>query len=198
MFENEIQPIAENPNMKNYDEACNSFSWDNVNKEFSWHTTNKLNIAYEAIDRHAENPEKASLNCIIYSHKGRDEKISYAQMRVLSNKFGNFLRSLGVQKGDRVFLFLPRIPELYVAMVGCAKIGAIIAPLYSDYREEAVKERMLDGQGKVLITYPLHRKRVPADELPDLENIIIAGGKASDLGEGEILWETGMMGAEIP
>ena len=173
MFENVIQPRTESVNLKNYDKAYENFSWDDVNKEFSWHKTQKLNIAYEAIDRHAENPEKAGLGCLIYSHNDRKKKITYGQMRLLSNKLGNVLRCLGIKKGDRVFLFLPRIPELYITMVGCAKIGAIIAPLYSDYREGAVKERMLDGQGKVLVTTPHHRRRVPAEELPDLEHIII-------------------------
>lgn len=189
MFENEIKPRPENACLKNYDAVFKSFSWDDVNPEFSWHKTQKVNIAYEAIDRHAENPQKSGLNCLIYSYKNRTEKITYEQMRILSNKLGNALRRLGVEKGDRVFFFLPRISELYIAMVGCAKIGAIIAPLYSDYRENAVKERMLDGGGKVLITTPRHRERVPADELPDLEHIIMCGCKPSDLEEDEILWD---------
>ena len=67
-------------------------------------------------------------------------------MKLLSNRFANLLRELGIRKGEPVFLFLPRIPELYIALVGCAKAGAVIAPLYSDYREGAVKERMLDGR----------------------------------------------------
>jgi len=192
MFGNVIQPRPEGANLKNYDEACRKFSWNDVNREFSWHKTQKLNIAYEAIDRHAENPEKAHLNCLICSYRNREEKITYKQMRSLSNKFGNVLRRLGVERGDRVFLFLPRIPELYIAMAGCAKTGAIIAPLYNDYRKGAVKERMLDGQGKVLVTIPTYLERVPADELPELENIIIVGGDKSGLKEGEVLWNTQM------
>ena len=192
MFENEIKPRPEGANLADYNEACKNFSWDDVDKEFSWHTTGRLNIAYEAIDRHAENPEKAHLNCLINSYENRTDKITYGQMRILSNKFGNVLRGLGIEKGDRVFLFLPRITELYIAMAGCAKIGAIIAPLYSDYREGAVKERMLDGKGKVLVTDSRHRERVPDEELPDLEHIIIIRGEASDPEEGEVSWDTQM------
>lgn len=192
MFENEIKPRPEGANLADYNEACKNFSWDDVGNEFSWHTTGRLNIAYEAIDRHAENPEKAHLNCLINSYENRTDKITYGQMRILSNKFGNVLRGLGIEKGDRVFLFLPRITELYIAMAGCAKIGAIIAPLYSDYREGAVKERMLDGKGKVLVTDSRHRERVPDEELPDLEHIIIIRGEASDPEEGEVSWDTQM------
>ena len=89
-------------------------------------------------------------------------------MKELSGRCGTMLRRLGVQKGDRVFLFLPRIPEFYIALAACAKIGAIIAPLYSEYRDSAVKDRMLDGQGKVIITTPQYLARVPVNELPDL------------------------------
>jgi acetyl-CoA synthetase len=133
MLENEIKPRPEHANLKDYNEACKNFSWDDVNKEFTWHTTGKLNIAYEAIDRHAENPEKAHLNCLIYAHDNHRETITYEQMRLLSNRFGNLLRSLGVEKGDRVFIFLPSLPEQYIALVGCAKIGAVIIPFYSSY-----------------------------------------------------------------
>lgn len=192
MFENEIKPRAKDANLKDYDEVYKNFTWDQVDKKFSWYKTGKLNIAYEAIDRHAENPEKANRNCLINSYKNRTDKITYKQMRVLSNKFGNVLRNLGVKKGDRVFLFLPRISELYIAMAGCAKIGAIIAPLYSDYREAAVKERILDGKGKILVTDPRHRRRVPAEELPDLEHIIQIGCGPDPLEEGEVLWDLEM------
>jgi acetyl-CoA synthetase len=97
-----------------------------------------------------------------------------------------------VRKGDRVFLFLPRIPEFYIALVGCAKIGAIIAPLYSDYRENAVKDRMLDGQGTVIITTPHHLKRVPVNELPDLQHIILVGSAEGNPEMGIVPWDAEM------
>jgi len=80
-----------------------------------------------------------------------------------------------VQQGDRVFLYLPGIPELYIAMVACAKIGAVIAPLYHHYRENAVRERMLDGRGRVVVTVPELAENIPVNSLPDLEHVILAG-----------------------
>jgi len=192
MFENEIQPRPESANLKNYEEACKSFSWDQADKDFSWHRTGKVNIAHEAIDRHAEDPAKAGLNCIIYSHGSHSTRITYEQMRLLSNRFGNVLRSLGVGKGDRVFIFLPSVPELYIAMVGCAKIGAVIVPFYSNYREGAVRERMLDAKGKALVTTTRHLRRVPVDEIPDLEHIIIVDKGDRDSEDEYVLWETEM------
>ena len=191
-LDNILKPHNLAANLRNYDEVYKRFSWDDMNSEFSWDKTGKVNIGYEAIDRHAENPLRATAPCLTYSRGERKEKITFQQMKFLSNKCGNMLRQLGVQKGDRVFLFLPRVPELYIALAGCAKIGAIIAPLYSEYRESAVKDRMLDGQGKVIITTPQYLSRVPVNELPDLQHIILVGIPKETPGPGEVLWDEQM------
>ena len=174
-IENTLKPHHANANLKNYEEFYRTFQWDDINAEFSWHLTGKVNIGYEAIDRHAEDPARAHATCLSYAYGERTGRITYREMRDLSNKCGSMLRQLGVRKGDRVFLFLPRIPEFYIALAGCAKIGAIIAPLYSEYRESAVRDRMLDGQGTVIITTPQYLARVPVNELPDLQHIILVG-----------------------
>ncbi|MCX8042956.1 MAG: AMP-binding protein [Desulfobacterota bacterium] len=188
MFENKIPPRSGNANLADYEAARSSFSWDDTNAFFSWHTTGKVNIGYEAIDRHAEDPNASCRPCLVYRRGERVTTITYGQMQLLSNRLGNALRGLGVGKGDRVFLFLPSLPELYIALAGCAKIGAIIVPLYSNFREAAVKARMLDGRGKFLITTSNRRAHVPAEEFPDLEHIIIVGD-CTDPDAGELWWE---------
>ena len=195
MLDNKIEHQFKDANMKDYESLYDSFSWDDINSEFSWSITNKINIAHEAIDRHADNPETADKYCLVYSYKERKKKITFREMKILSNKFANVLRSMRIEKGDRVFLFLPRSPELYIALVGCAKIGAIIVPLYSDFMEEAVKERMLDGSGKLLITSTRHRSRVLDAELPDLEHIIVIKEDEHELIEGDVLWDDAMVNA---
>ena len=192
MFENQINPRSPNPVLARYEETCASFSWEQVNREFTWHETGKLNIAHEAIGRFAENPATARHPCLIYSLRDRREVLSFADMHRLSNRFGNVLRGLGVGAGDRVFLFLPNIPELYIALVGCAKIGAIIVPMYSHFRKDALRDRMLDAQGALLVTTPAHRRHIPAEELPDLEHIIIVGSAPVTPEEGEVSWTTAM------
>ncbi len=191
MFENKITPVIKDSNLRDYDATYKSFSWDDADKYFSWHSTGKINIAHEAIDRHAKDPQKADLNCIIYYHGSEKVQITYSKMKALSNKFGNVLRNLDVKKGDRVCLYMQGIPELYIAMAGCAKIGAIIVPLYSNYRQGAVKERMLAAKAKVVVTDNIRRSRVPVNELPDLKHIIIAGEQQKHH-EDDILWETEM------
>nr|WGD68627.1 AMP-binding protein [Bacillus subtilis] len=94
-------------------------------KHFSWHETGKLNAAYEAIDRHAESFRKNKV-ALYYKDAKRDEKYTFKEMKEESNRAGNVLRRYGnVEKGDRVFIFMPRSPELYFIMLGAIKIGAI-------------------------------------------------------------------------
>lgn len=198
MFENQIPPRAINPVLKDYAAACESFAWEQADREFSWHTTGRLNIAHEAIGRFAENPQTASQPCLIYSLRERREVISYAGMHRLACRFASMLRELGVAAGDRVFIFLPNIPELYVALAGCAALGAVIVPLYEQFRAAALVERMLDAQGSVLVTTPAHRSHIPAGQLPHLKHRIIVGPPQS-LAEDEICWAEAMaQAAEKP
>ena len=175
MLDTSIHVRIPDPNLGDYAVACKNFTWHDVDHCFSWHTTGRINIAHEAIDRHADNPAFADRTCLRYVHLSKSFAITYRQMRDLSNRFANVLTGLGIQKSDRVCLFLPGIPELYIAMVGCAKIGAIIVPLYGDYMTGAVKSRMFDARPKAVITDSARLSRIPLQELPGLEHVIIAG-----------------------
>ena len=113
-------------------------------------------------------------------------------MKELSNRFANVLRALGVEKGDRVFIFLPRCPEYYIAMVGCAKVGAIIGPLFEASMKAALRERLADSRAKVLVTTPKMATRVPLDDLPDLQRVILVEQEKRSLKLSEASWEKEM------
>lgn len=165
-----------NYHLRNYEETYRSFDWKEVEAAFSWHQTGKLNAAYEAIDRHAESFRKNKV-ALYYKDANRDEKYTFKEMMEESNRAGNVLRRYGnVEKGDRVFIFMPRSPELYFIMLGAIKIGAIAGPLFEAFMEGAVKDRLLNSQAKVVVTTPELAERIPADSLPDLEHIFIVGG----------------------
>ncbi len=138
-------------NLKNYEEAKEQFNWDQVKQAFSWNETGKMNIAYEAIDRHAENG-KADQIALYYSDARRDERYTFKELKAYSNKAANVLKEAGVEKGDRVFIFMPRSPELYFALLGAVKLGAIVGPLFEAFMEGAVKDRLEDSGAKVLVT----------------------------------------------
>ncbi|WP_163969249.1 acetate--CoA ligase [Oceanobacillus halotolerans] len=164
-----------NHNLKNYKKMRETFSWDDVKQEFSWNETGKVNIAYEAIDRHAEDPDKKDKVALRYSAPDREESVTFDELRKQSNQFANVLKQYDIQKGDRVFLFLPRSPEFYATFFGILKVGAIAGPLFEAFMEQAVKDRLQDSEAKMLITTPDLLERVPQDELPDLEKIVLVG-----------------------
>lgn len=162
-------------NLKDYKQVKENFSWDKVKENFSWNETGKVNAAYEAIDRHAENPEKKNKTALLYSAPGREEKLTFQDLRNQSNRFANVLKKHDVNKGDRVFLFMPRSPEFYAAFFGILKVGAIAGPLFEAFMEQAVRDRLQDSEARVLITTPDLLERVPQDDLPSLEKIVLVG-----------------------
>lgn len=171
---NQITLYPKQPNLQDYESAYASFSWEAVEKEFSWYETGKLNMAHEAIDRHAESWRKNKV-ALYYSDQKRDEKYTFQDMKFLSNKFGNVLKKIGIEKGDRVFLFMPRSPELYVSLIGTLKIGAIVGPLFEAFMEQAVRDRLDNSDALALVTTQELLPRVPYKELPQLKHIIVVG-----------------------
>ncbi|CFJ17437.1 acetate--CoA ligase [Brevibacillus sp. AY1] len=187
-------PVAPgNFNLKNYDEAYANFDWADVEKEFTWYETGKLNMAYEAIDRHLLT-ERKDKTALLYSDAVREESYSFAQLSELSNKFGNVLRNLGIAKGDRVFVFMPRTPELYVSVLGTLKVGAIVGPLFEAFMEAAVRDRLENSEAVAIVTTPALLSRVPVKDLPALKHVILVGAKG-ELEEGQVSFEAAMADA---
>jgi acetyl-CoA synthetase len=169
----QIMVLDERANLKNYEEALQTMDWRNVEQQFTWSETGKVNIAYEAIDRHVVEGrgERVALH---YTDGSREESYTFKEMMQLSSSFANGLRSLGVQKGDRVFLFMPRSPELYIALIGILRLGAIAGPLFEAFMEEAVKDRLEDSGAKVVVTTSALVSRIRSRELPQLQHVILA------------------------
>ncbi|HBZ11549.1 MAG TPA: acetate--CoA ligase [Bacillus bacterium] len=169
-------------NLQDYQEAYKIFDWKEAEKVFSWAETGKVNMAYEAIDRHAESFRKNKV-ALFYRDENRYEKYTFNEMKNWSNKAGNVLKKYGhVEKGDRVFIFMPRSPELYFSVLGAIKLGAIVGPLFEAFMEGAVKDRLEDSEAKVLITTPELISRVPVEELPHLKTIFIVGKDVEEAG----------------
>lgn len=157
-----------------------SFDWKQAEHQFSWHETGKINVAYEAIDRHAEKGS-ADKVALYYSDLSRDESYTFGEMKKLSNKAANVLKqNADVRKGDRVFIFMPRSPELYILFLGVIKAGAIVGPLFEAFMEGAVRDRLEDSEAKVLCTTPELLKRVPYQLLPHLKHIVLVGDEINE------------------
>ncbi|EXX88116.1 acetyl-CoA synthetase, partial [Paenibacillus darwinianus] len=169
-----IGATASNPNLKQYEETYATFRFEEAEKAFSWHETGKVNMAYEAIDRHVH-AGKGGKTALYYSDAVRDVQYTFADLSRQSNRFANVLRKLGVGKGERVFIFMPRTPELYFSLLGTLKAGAVVGPLFEAFMETAVKDRLQDSGATAIVTTTALLSRVPKAELPDLKHIIVFG-----------------------
>jgi acetyl-CoA synthetase len=185
-------------NMPDYEKACAEFHFEDVEKEFTWNETGRVNLAHEAIDRHAEGWRK---NKVALYADGPDgaRKFTFLDLKLLSNKFANVLKSLGISRGDRVFTYMGRYPELYIAAIGTVKNGSVWGPLFGGFRAEAVMDRLEDSGAKVLVTTP-DLKESSVDEivesLPDLKYVIVAKSEGVELsGERTVSFEEEMKGA---
>ena len=164
------------PNLENYQEAYDSLSWETHSRELDWFDDEHINIAHIALDSHLKAGRADKTAMIWESKKGSMETFTFRDMALLSNKFANVLvKEAGVQKGDRVFFFLERVPEIYIGILGTLKAGAVIGPLFSAFGPDAVKDRLADSRAKVLVTSPFLKKKVIEifPDLPALEKIII-------------------------
>jgi acetyl-CoA synthetase len=120
--------------------------------DFSWFGGGRMNVAFNCVDRHAaKTPDKVAL-IWARNEPGEYERITYRDLKHRVGRMANALKDLGVQKGDRVCLYLPMIPELAVAMLACARIGAVHSVVFAGFSAESLRDRVLDAGAKVVIT----------------------------------------------
>ncbi|WP_342581821.1 acetate--CoA ligase [Ureibacillus sp. FSL W7-1570] len=166
--------------LKNYEETYANFDWKEVEKAFTWYETGKVNAAYEAIDRHAESDRKDKV-ALYFSNGDRKESYTFDDMKRMTNKAANvFKQYANLEKGDRLFIFMPRSPELYFALLGALKCGLIVGPLFEAFMEGAVYDRLSNSEAKALVTTPELLNRVPLDRLPHLEKVFIVGDQVEE------------------
>lgn len=167
-----IDPAAGPYNLSDYDAARKSSPWERAATDLTWSRTGKLNLAHEAVDRHVEEGygEKTAL---IYADEEREFTWTFATLKTRSDQYARLLRGHGIRKGDRVFIFLPKIPELYAGLLGILKAGGVAGPLFEAFYEDALRDRMGDCGARFLITDPELYRRVPRADLPTLEKVFI-------------------------
>ncbi|PKM46215.1 MAG: acetate--CoA ligase [Gammaproteobacteria bacterium HGW-Gammaproteobacteria-1] len=126
--------------------------WDFHKGDIRWFEGGKLNVAYNCLDRHLE--KRGDQVALIWEgdDPAEDKKITYRQLHAEVSKFANVLKSRGVKKGDRVCIYMPMIPEASVAMLACARIGAVHSVVFGGFSPESLKDRILDSDCQVVIT----------------------------------------------
>jgi acetyl-CoA synthetase len=171
------------PNLSDYAAARAAFSWDAAGRELDGLPNGQgLNIAYEAVTRHASGSRRDKVALRWIGKEGATRDLTYADLERETNRFANVLRTLGVSAGERVFVLSGRVPELYVAALGTLKHRAVFCPLFSAFGPEPILARMSIGTPKVLVTTPtLYQKKVAAlrGSLPFLEHVLLIGQEGS-------------------
>ena len=166
------------PNLEDYDSVCKMFSWDAARRTLEGLPQRRgLNIAHEAVDRHATGSRRDHLAIRWLGKSGEVQDYTYAQLRALTNRFANVLQGLGIGAGDRVYALLGRVPELYVAALGTLKNRSVFCPLFSAFGPEPIQQRLALGEGKLLITSDaLYTRRKVAElraALPHLTHVLL-------------------------
>ncbi len=138
--------------------------------DFSWFGHGRLNAAYNCVDRHARTtPDKVAIRWV-GNEPGEGKDLTYRALKHQVARFANVLKEHGVRRGDRVCIYLPMIPEAAVAMLACARIGAIHSVVFGGFSADSLRDRILDAGCKVLITAdegPRGAKRVHLKQLAD-------------------------------
>lgn len=128
-----------------------SYDWKDQIR-IRWFEGGKTNLAYNALDRHLPHRKDQTAFLWIGNEPGEEKSITYFELHQRVSQFANLLKKMGVQKGDRVTLYMPMIPELPIAMLACARIGAIHSVVFAGFSAEALKDRIQDAKSHVLIT----------------------------------------------
>jgi len=138
--------------------------------DFVWFAGGRLNASVNCVDRHAaKDPSKTAI-IFVKDEPGQYEHISFGELKMAVGRIANVLKSLGVRKGDRVCIYLPMIPELAYTMLACARIGAVHSIVFGGFSADALRDRVIDAEAKVLITANEGRrggKRIPLKRIAD-------------------------------
>ena len=163
------------PHLSDYEAQCLSFSWPAARAELAGLPGGGMNIAYEAVDRHARGAHR-DRPAFRFLGMETAHEMSFAELSKQTNRFANVLQKLGVQKGERVFVLTGRTPALYVSVLGALKAGAVVSPLFSAFGPEPLMTRLHLGEARVLVTTERQYRRKlekNRDQLPHLDHVLL-------------------------
>jgi acetyl-CoA synthetase len=189
--------------------------WDRVLEwkppHAKWFVGGQLNASVNCLDRHVRAGRGGRTGLIWEGEPGETRRLTYAELLTEVQKFGNVLKSLGVHKGDRVAIYLPMVPEVAVAMLACARIGAVHTVVFGGFSAESLSDRINDAEAKVLITadggyrrgtvVPLKQNADEATALtPTIEHVVVLKrtGQSVSMKAGRDKWWADLMAKAAP
>jgi acetyl-CoA synthetase len=182
------RPWSVEPNLDDYDRLQQSFRWDDARRALSGLPGGRgLNIAHEAVDRHALGSRGQATAIRWIGRRGERRDVSYAALYRDTNRFANLLRRLGIGKGDVVATVLGRVPSLYLVALGTLKNTSVYSPLFSAFGPDPLAARLSKAKARVLVTTDVlyARKVAPIrPQLPDLEHVLLVREQSTPLPAG--------------
>src|SRR5512136_3208087 len=168
-------------NIGSYDARVKKFSWDIAEKELGYKPGDVINIGWHCTDKICRQGKGSKVALYWEGFTGAEKTYTYNDIRLATNTIGAFLRGLGLQSGERVCLFMDRIPELYLGFLGILKMGGIAQPLFSAFGDESLHTRLDNAQTTAIVTQRKHVAKVRKirDSLPALRHIVVV-----DAGDG--------------
>jgi acetyl-CoA synthetase len=162
-------------NIGSFEARVSNFDWSISEKELGYKVGENINIGWYCSDRICEMGKGDKLALLWEGMGGVEKKFTYNDIRLASNTFGDFLKCLGIKNEDRVCLFMDKVPELYIGMLGILKIGAIALPLFSAFGDDSLFVRLNNSEATAIITQRKHVSKVRKiiDKMPYLKHIII-------------------------
>ena len=162
-------------NIGSYDERLKNFDWKIAEDELDYKPGNVINIGWYCSDRICLMGKAEKPALIWEGSTGIEKRYTYNDLRINSNTIAHFLKGLGVQPGDRVCLFMDKIPELYIGFLGVLKMGGVAQPLFSAFGDESLFVRLDNAQTTAIITQKKHAPKVRKimDKMPYLKHMII-------------------------
>ncbi|MCK4504738.1 MAG: AMP-binding protein, partial [Candidatus Aegiribacteria sp.] len=178
-------------NIGSYERVKKDFNWEIARDVMNWKDGELLNIGAICSDRICARGD-ADKTALIWEGFG-DKRAEYTfdDLRVYSNGFAQLLKEQGIEPGDRVCIFMDKIPSLYFSFLGILKLGAIAQPLFSAFGDESLEVRLASADTKAILTTRKHVRKVRKikDKLPDLKNIIVVEGDPAKLKDGEVFFD---------
>lgn len=174
-------------NIGSYEERLKNFNWSIAEKELEYKSGDPINIGWYCSDRICRLGHERKPALLWENHQGLEKTFTFDDLRVLSNAFADFFRKLGLKPGDRICIFMERLPELYISFLGILKMGGIAQPLFSAFGPESLFTRLENAGTTAIVTQKKHAAKVRKirDQLPSLKHVIIVDVGESALKEGE-------------
>jgi acetyl-CoA synthetase len=187
-------------NLRDYHATCARFSWEDAWAELSRDEAGRINIVADAIDRHAADEAAAGRAALVLDRGGEKTVFTYGQLKELSCRWANLLAESGLEAGDRLFILLPPGPEIYLAMLACARLGVVFSTLYATVSYDDLEVRLNIARPQAVLTHPDLVERLPLEAMRGVDHVFYNAGPLPGIFHGEVAVQGRVetMAAELP